>query len=437
MSEWAGQSVYVMGLGRFGGGVGVSRFLASQGAIVLIGDRGDPDGLADSIGQIQDLIDAGDVRLALREHSLDDLNGIDTLVVNPAVPKPWENSFICEARSRGLSITTEIEIAWKRIKCTNVIAVTGSAGKSTTSGMIHHALRELDIETVLGGNIGGSLLTVIDRVSDDSIVVFELSSAMLYWLGESGAFENAPPRVGCVTNCNPNHLDWHGTPEHYEQSKRVLAKYAKHLVVGPELVDWRLDACAVGNDDAVQGCFVPGQHNGLNAAMAVRAVCVHQGVDESRVTDVVRGYKGLPHRLELVHEADGVRFFNDSKCTVPGATILAVEAIEKLVDRSRIHLIVGGYDKGSDLSPISMLSEHIAGLYGIGNTGEGVVSGSTGFAMNCGNLDVAMKAISERVQHGEVVLLSPGCASWDQFTNYEERGNRFAELARIIWSQRV
>jgi len=438
MSEWAGQSVYVMGLGRFGGGVGVSRYLAGLGARVVVGDRGDPKGLVESIAQLQDLIDDGVIRIAMRDHAPADLDGVDVLVVNPAVPMPWENGFIAEARSRGLRVTTEIEIAWGLLDSSKVIAVTGSAGKSTTSAMIHHALREIGCDSVLGGNIGGSLLTDVDRIAAGSVVVLELSSAMLYWLGAPGVIQASPPRVGCVTNCVSNHLDWHGSVQHYCDSKRVLAETAQNLILGTGVQDWSDDARIVVDSDAVRGCVVPGKHNGLNAAMATHAVLVMvEDADRERVLDAVRGYRGLPHRLQLVHERDGIRYFNDSKCTVPGATLLAVDAIGELVDRSKIHLIAGGYDKGSDLSSISTLGGGIAGLYGVGVTGAGLVEASSGFAKDCGSLEQAMQAIGERSRDGDVVLLSPGCASWDQFANYEERGDRFTELAQSMRGERV
>ena len=429
-----GQRVYVMGLGRFGGGVGVIRYLVGQGAEVVVGDVGDAGGLADSIAQLQDLIDAKKVRLALGEHEVVDLNGAKMLVVNPAVLRPWESSFVDEARSKGIEITTEIEIAYRLLDPTKLIAVTGSAGKSTTCGMIHHGLNDLGHDVVLGGNIGGSLLGELKSIDRGAIVVLELSSAMLYWLGESGVLDDSPPRVGCVTNCVPNHLDWHGDAGHYEDSKRVLARCAEHQILGEDVAHWGDGVVVI---DGVRGCVAPGKHNGVNAAMAVECVLAMVNEDRNRVVEAVRGFGGLAHRLQLVHEGDGVRFYNDSKCTVPGATVLAVEAISETVSRSRIHLIVGGYDKGSDLSAISKMGPELGGLYGIGVTGGGIGASASGDVFDCGDLDRAMEMIGERVVDGDAVVLSPGCASWDQFVNYEERGDRFAELARSMRGEQV
>jgi len=435
MNALDGQTVYVMGLGRFGGGVGVTRYLVEQGAAVIVGDSGNPDELCWSISRLQDSIDSGKVRLALGEHKVSDLDGIDCVVVNPAISMPWGNAFVAHARSVGIPVTTEIEIAYRLLDPSRVIAVTGSAGKSTTCAMIHHALQSMGHDSVLGGNIGGSLLAELDAIKSGAVVVLELSSAMLHWLGESGAIQGRRPRVGCVSNCVANHLDWHGDAEHYTQSKQVLAGCAEQLILGESVADWgNGEKVIVSEGQWVRECSVPGKHNGLNAAMAVRAVQAMTGDEFEAIEDAVRSFSGLPHRLQLVHECDGVRFYNDSKCTVPEATALAVEALSP---RSKIHLIAGGHDKGSDLSLISQMSAGLAGLYAIGATGAGIVGAANGEVFDCGDLDRAMGLIQGRLTDGDVVLLSPGCASWDQFANYEERGDRFTELARGIQRDRV
>lgn len=435
MSDWNGQRVCVMGLGRFGGGVGVVRYLARQGAEILITDRNSEDTLADSIQQIRPELDSGSTRIVHGDHDPDLLDGIDTLVVNPAVPQPWDNPFIRNAKERGIRITTEIAIAWRTLDSTRIIAITGTAGKSTTSAMTAHALNQCGVRTVLGGNIGGSLLESSDA-TDAEALVLELSSAMLHWLHEEGVLEACPPKVGCITNLNPNHIDWHCTSDHYTQSKQHLARALgkdSTLVLGNTLAGWAsmsgAKVIALNSDDGVNGCTVPGIHNAINGAMARRAVLAFRpDLDRTRVEEAIRTFPGLEHRLKLVAEVEGVRYFDDSKSTVPGATLLAIQAIETQVPRDRIHLIVGGYDKGVDLSVIADLGSSIKGLYAIGTTAPVLARGGGG--IECGDLASAMARIKDSAEPGDVVVLSPGCASWDQFTNYEERGKLFAELAR-------
>lgn len=428
--KWNGRRVYVMGLGRFGGGIGVARYLAEAGAQVLVGDTAERSILAGSITTIQDLIDQGQVRCVLGPHAIEDLNGVDTLVVNPAVPMPWSNTFLLKAESQGIKITTEIEIAVRSIDPTNVIAVTGSAGKSTTSAMIHSGFTKLGIHSVLTGNIGGSLLERLHEVTSDTKVVLELSSAMLYWLGRSGYFESNQFAIGCITNCIPNHLDWHGDETHYIESKKNLLDACTHHVFGDSLASWSGWTDEVlSESEAILGCFLPGRHNAMNAAMAVR-VLKHQTLfGMAEITEALRTFEGLPHRLQFVGTHHGIHFYNDSKCTVPNATLLAVDALQEERPAGSIHLIVGGYNKGSNLSEIAELGPTLAGLYTIGSTGQSIHDAAESNAYLCGDLLNAMSLIRERASEGDTVLLSPGCASWDQFSNYEARGDRFIELA--------
>ena len=425
-----------MGLGRFGGGVGVARWLIEQGADVLVTDLQTADRLDASVAALGDAAGTGRLSFRLGEHREEDFAGCDLLVANPAVPRPWENPFIGAARDAGVGITTEIGLAIERLASDEAargrtIGVTGSAGKSTTASMIAHALGGLGHPTHLGGNIGGSLLGTIDRIGRDDWVVLELSSAMLHWLG------GWSPGVAVVTNVAPNHLDWHGTVEHYIECKRKLTARQRSgdaAVFGHMVGEWptppgvgvhRLETAA-----RVDGLAIPGAHNASNAALAREAI-ERLGVGDSRaaIEAALRTFAGLPHRLCLLGERGGVRYYDDSKSTTPEATVLALDAFDEQGGLGRVHLIAGGYDKGSDLSPIAARAGGIAGLYCIGATGEAIAAGAGGSARVCGSLSRAMADISGRAADGDIVLLSPGCASWDQFENFEERGAAFAALA--------
>ncbi len=219
-TSFEGLRVTVMGLGRFGGGVGVTRWLVERGASVLVTDMAPAEKLAEPLGDIDDLVRRGVVRTRLGEHNVSDFTDTDLVIANVAVPKPWENRFLRAAQAARVPVTTEIRLTIDRLPSRErTIAITGSAGKSTTSAMIHHALRTLGLPTAFGGNIGGSLLPEIERggITRETRVVLELSSAMLHWLGDWS------PRVAVFTNFSPNHLDWHGTLEHYRASKmRIL-----------------------------------------------------------------------------------------------------------------------------------------------------------------------------------------------------------------------
>ncbi len=433
--------VTVMGLGRFGGGVGVARWLAAQHADVLVTDLQPAEKLTDSVASLDDLVRDGRVTLRLGEHRESDFTCCDALVVNPAVPKPWDNPYIRAAREGGAIVTTEIGLLVEQLAGSDegrrrVVGVTGSAGKSTTASMIAHALRALGHTTHLGGNIGGSLLESLDRIAPTDRVVLELSSAMLHWLG------GWSPGVAVVTNLAPNHLDWHGSFAHYAACKHHITANQQpedSAVLGPSLSTWstvpgvhvhRFDPSA-----RVEGLAVPGSHNARNAALARAAIdCLGITASRAQIDDALRSFAGLPHRLCFLGKRKNARYYDDSKSTTPQATLLALDAFEARDGLARVHLIAGGYDKGSDLTPIALRAGGLAGLYCIGATGRGLAAAAPANAHDCATLDSAMAQVAARAQPGDIVLLSPGCASWDQFDNFEQRGLAFAALAGLSGS---
>lgn len=442
MQELAGRRVTVMGLGRFGGGLGVTRWLAAKGAKVILTDREPEDKLRTSLDKLADLVSTGQVMLRLGGHTVEDFSDTDLVVANQAVPTPWDNVFLKAARAAGVSLTTEVDLAVRRLPDRRrVIGVTGTAGKSTTSALIDHILRACGERVLFGGNIGGSLIERAESVDNRTWVVLELSSFMLHWL------EGWSPRVAVVTNIAPNHLDWHGSFDHYQQSKQnILAsqEYGDTAVLTESVADWAtheyVNRVIAGTSALAAELAIPGRHNRLNAACAVEAVLALRipGIDRARASNAAATFSGLPHRLQLVGEYGGVRFFNDSKSTTPESTMIALHAF--VPDRGspeeslgHVHLIAGGSDKGADLAPIAAASRSLAGLYAIGRTGEelaGKLPHDPERTVACGTLERAIRAVAARTRPGDIVLLSPGCASYDQFTNYEARGERFVALVR-------
>ena len=469
----AAQRITVMGLGRFGGGVGVVRFLCAlrhgRTHPVVVSDLDAPERLRESIAQIQDLVDAGQVELHLGGHDERDFTQTDLVIANPAVPMPWSNPYLQAAERSGVRITTEIRLLVERLPRRNhVIGVTGTAGKSTTSAMIAHALRVLIAEAgeankvFLGGNIGGSLLSDVGKIGAEDPVVLELSSAQLYWLSVGDPWT---PGVAVLTNIMPNHLDWHSDVEHYAACKLAMLGGDGVAIVGSSVTggpgpDWSgpgAEISQTGPDkqarppgrktpgrkyvqvDAVtvppMNLAIPGKHNRFNGQLAIEAVAA-MGYARSAAALAMETFPGLPHRLQLVNETDGICAYNDSKCTTPEATALAIAAFD---DPARVRLICGGYDKKIDLAPMIAPAAKCAGVYTIGTTGptiDALVRAAGGTVQSCETLEAAVECAAKDAMPGDVILLSPGCASWDQFTNYEERGELFGRLVGGLLNMR-
>ncbi len=334
--DWTGRRVTLMGLGRHGGGVGAARFLAGRGARLTISDAAQPDGLAESLAAIADLPMHA---LKLGGHDERDFRTAEFVVVNPAV-RP-QHPCLAAARHSGATIISEIELFLERSPA-HIVAVTGSNGKSTTVTMLADIFRAAGRRTWPGGNLGGSLLGELDAMSVDDWAILELSSFQLAHLSD-----HAPAaELAVVTNCSPNHLDWHGDFDAYAAAKRRLLRSNRTRAIlnpfDPLVRSWSKHAASAD----VRRWFadlpelaVPGDHNRQNAACAAAAAEV-AGIERSIIVQALAGFAGLEHRLQPVAVTGGVRYYNDSKSTSPAATIAALEAIS-----GPVWLLAGGVSK--------------------------------------------------------------------------------------------
>lgn len=429
--DLTGQRVILMGLGRHGGGVAAARWLAAQGAQVTVTDLRDATALADSLAALNG-VPIANWRLA--GHRDADFTATDLVVVNPAV-RP-DSRFVAAARAAGVRVTSEIELFLDRCPAT-VIGVTGSNGKSTTAAMIAAILTAAGRRAWLGGNIGRSLLGDLSGMAAEDCVVLELSSFQLDWLRADSRW----PAIAVVTNCTPNHLDWHGTFAAYTHAKQRLLRHqaaegaAILNVADPCVRDWRHLArgglLAVADDRGVPALRVPGRHNRQNAACAA-AAAEAVGCSAAAIAGALAAFGGLPHRLQLVAEVAGRRFYNDSMATTPESVMAALDTF------AGGWFLVGGYDKGVDYDPMAArLAREAQGVACYGAVREKLAALITRQPRGCGvvscaTLEDALAWCWPRAQAGDAIVLSPACASYDQFRDYRDRGEKFAALARAL-----
>jgi UDP-N-acetylmuramoylalanine--D-glutamate ligase len=351
---------------------------------------------------------------------LQHLDGVKTVVKSPGV---WPSTpLIREAHARGLEVVGELEIAW-RLLPNAFVAVTGTNGKTTTAELLGAIHRAADIEVAVAGNIGTPLSSLVGELPSDAVVVCECSS---FQLADSLAFA---PECAVLLNLEPDHLDWHEGFANYRDAKlRIFDNQQPGdlAVVPPGFTQIRGAGRRVEYQPAqAEEVRLRGRHNLENAGAAGTAAR-ERGIAEPPIALALSSFAGVPHRLEEVAEHDGVLYFNDSKATNVAATLVALEAFD-----AGVHLILGGRAKGEDFRRLrEPVAAVCAAVYLIGEAAPEIRAALEAAAplLDCGDLERAVVTAAAAARPGEAVLLSPACASYDQFSDFEERGQRFREL---------
>ncbi len=462
-----GARALVVGLGRFGGGVGVTRWLRAQGAQVTVTDMAPPEALAESLALVEPL----GIETRLGGHKGIDPRAFDLVIINPAVRKHASEIFKTVVDA-GTPWTTEINLFCERCPA-DVIGVTGSFGKSTTCAMLARAIefaiahQACDYSAVhLGGNIGHSLLMDLPGIRKSDLVVLEISNAQL---------EDLPriewtPKLAVMTNLMPHHLDRYESFADYINAKLNIVSTTNRrqpVIVGdlhPEAE--LLLARRLGSDGGrlvhvptttEVACGAPGIHNRRNAAI-VLTVCNEIGLNENVVRTAIRDFRGLPHRLELVREIAGVAYVNDSKSTAPEATVMALRTVGEIHcfesngqavdasearDRRNVILIVGGQSRPVRLEALANEILHVCrAMICTGESGRAFADAARVTGVPKGNprtdvqeaatLEDAVRMARSAAVSGDVVLFSPGAPSFDRYANFAERGQCFVELVRNL-----
>ena len=441
-------------------GIGISNtplildFL-EQGSRVIACDRSERE----QVGELADRLEKAGAELKLGEGYLENLE-VDIIFRTPGMNFHLEE--LERARKRGIAVTSEMEVFFDLCPAT-IFAITGSDGKTTTTTLIAKMLEAEGKKVHIGGNIGNPLLPEIENIKPEDFVVVELSSFQLISMRKS-------PDVAVVTNVSPNHLDIHKDMDEYVQAKKNIMLHQNAFsrtvlnrddeitegfrkdVRGQSLgfsMLRRLNNGAWLDDDGVlhmayRGVDVPiidrreiaviGDHNVANYLAAIAAVWGYVGVDS--ICKVAREFGGVEHRIELVRELDGVKYYNDSIASSPTRTIAGLKAFDK-----KVILIAGGYDKHIPFEPLApVVTQKVKTLYLCGATAEKIENCIRAYAdyagqpeiIRCKDIEEAVKRAHDGAVPGDIVTLSPACASFDAFPNFVARGNYYKDLVNKL-----
>ncbi len=444
--------VLVVGLGR--SGVASALFLHSRGARVTVTDAKAEDELRD---QIPVLLDQG-ISVETGGHGERTFRGQDLIVVSPGVPV--DAPPLAQARALGETVIGEIELA-ARFLPGAIVAITGSNGKTTTTTLTGEIIKAGGFPTLVGGNIGTPAISLVTAARPESVIVLEVSSFQLETI------QSFRPKVAAILNITPDHLDRHRTFQAYADAKgRIFENqqpsdfavlnaddktcfelgartkapvfwFSRKREV--EQGSWVCDGQILFRSSERPQAVMPvseiplkGSHN-LENVLAAVSIGVLMGCELERVRTAVRAFKAVEHRLEFVADIRGVQYFNDSKATNVDATIKALESFP-----GNIHLILGGKDKGSDYTVLNeLLRQRVKKVYTIGAAAAKIALHIRDAAeiVHAETLESALKRAAATAVAGDIVLLAPACASFDQFKSYEHRGRVFKEAVRALAQQ--
>ena len=452
MNLFKDKKVVVMGLGLHGGGVGVAKYMCKQGAHVLVTDLKTRQELKQSLDKLKGL----KIEYVLGRHREQDFVDSDLVIKNPDVPS--DSSFLKVAKKNSVKIETDISIFF-RLSRAYIIGITGSKGKSTTASLVYKLIKSRYERTFLAGNIGVSPLELLPKIKKNDRIVLELSSFELEDMEKS-------PQVALVTNIFPEHLNrYKGMKEYIEAKKKIFKFQGKKNIL------------VLNNDDSIvkefsskartylysfkkplknQACFLKGdqvffgkQKNPIlnikdfklfgdhNISNLLGAISIAKLLDipVKNIEKTVRQFKGVPYRQEFIKESRGVKYFNDTTATMPQAVEKAIQAFSMRFPESNLILIAGGQDKKLDYSGMAQdIKKNVGVLILLPGTGTDKLKRELkGFKyINVDSLKQAVEKVSKIAQEGDIVILSPGGASFNLFKNEFDRGDQFNNLVKSL-----
>lgn len=449
--EVKGKKVLVVGMAK--SGIAVAKVLHGLGAHVIANDVKSHDQLGESLKPLEGL----DIEYQLGKPAEELVDDADLIVVSPGVP--LDQPFYYRALDLGKELIGEVELAY-RLSNSPFVAITGTNGKTTTTSLTYEIFKSAGVKTRLAGNIGIPMIEQVLNAGSDTVIVAEVSSFQLETV------DSFRPRVSAILNITPDHLNRHKSFENYVGAKarvfmnqgdgdyvvlnhdndvtRRLAEeapcevifFSRSSILGKGVYvkdDWIVENI-YGTEKRVipvKDVYIPGKHN-LENALAACAVARLWGIETEFIADTLRSFKGVEHRIEYVATIDGVRYYNDSKGTNTDAAIKAIEALDY-----PIILIAGGYDKGEDFTPfVRSFNGKVKALILMGVTADRIekCAREQNFhnVYRAANMREAVMKAKNLAKEGYAVLLSPACASWDMYDNYEQRGKIFKDVVMSL-----
>lgn len=434
-------------LGAAKSGIAVARLLAGKNNNIILTD------LNEINEEVSRELESLGVKIIITKNQLDLLDeSWDLIIKNPAIMST--SALIKKCGELNLRVENEMEVAYHFLpNDIKIIGVTGSNGKTTTTTMLYNMLMLSGYSVVLGGNIGTPLTDLLGNIKSGDILLLEISDHQLC------DFHDFKTDISVLTNICPTHLDYHGSYEHYMMTKKNV--FNNHTEKEIAIINKdNEDACKVSSDIKSTKVYfskfdktcktyyengniylngkhvldaseigVPGEHN-IENVMAALSAASYFDLDMDKIKEFLRSFGGVEHRLEFVKNIEGVEYYNDSKSTNPTSTIKALKTFNK-----NVHLILGGLNRNQDYHELDKYMKNVVYIYAIGGTTDAVADYAKELNIPCFKgytLAKAMEFLKNNVSSGEVVLLSPGASSQDQYPHFEDRGNEFKNIVNEI-----
>lgn len=427
---WRGKKVLIFGLGVLGGGVGVAKFFAENGAKVTITDLKTKTELKSSLAKLKKY----DIRYVLGEHYEEDFKTCNLVVKNPAIPS--ESPYLAIAKAAKIPVEMEASLFFKLSPSKNIIGVTGTKGKTTTTLLIYKILKQAKVKTVVAGTPKNSILEQLDKVTPSTFIVLELSS----WQLESLKPAKISPHIAVLTNIFPDHLNRYRNFQDYISAKKIIFQFQAKDDFFITSADFKITK-KLAKEAKSQVVFfsknllpktvlkhlrLSGEHNISNLAAAFQVANILR-IPQEIVTSALATFKSIPNHLEIVRKFEGVTFINDTTATIPEAAIAAISSIA-----NPIILLTGGADKNLNFADFGkMINKKVKAVVLLEGTATDKIEKEINKSKILGrfsDIKKAVKTTSETAQAGDVILLSPAAASFGMFKNEFDRGEQFKKV---------